>query len=122
MGVNVTYPYSFGSGMTRKVLLIRRGNSDRVCPMTVVSNQAIDEKELNSLTEYNTAQRMPSITRSHVNKQKDALRNADKYVSALFPACVGMYAAVGIAVTAPPLYCNIKNAFSISCSTHIRLI
>ncbi len=80
MGVNVTYPYPFGASTTRKVLLIRRGNSDRVCPMGVVSNQSLDETDLNNYTDFNNKERMPQITRSHVKKQTDALKTAEKYV------------------------------------------
>ena len=78
MGVNQTYPYAFGTVQTRKVLVIRRGDSDRVCPMSVVSNKSIEEEELNTLTEYNKRQRVPAIARSHVNKQKALLKNAEK--------------------------------------------
>ena len=74
----MTYPYAFGNVQTRKVLLIRRGNSDRVCPMSQVSNKDIDGGELNALSEYNHNQRMPAITRSHVTKQKALLKNAEK--------------------------------------------
>ena len=80
MGVNVTYPYQFGSGTTRKVLLIRRGNSDRVCPMYVVSNTKLEAQDLSSLTAYNEDQRMPQITRSHTNRKKEDLEQAQKYV------------------------------------------
>ncbi|DBA90384.1 TPA: RNA polymerase-associated protein rtf1, variant 3 [Trebouxia sp. C0004] len=79
MGVNVTYPYQFGSGTTRKVLLIRRGNSDRVCPMYVVSNKTLDAQDLCSLTAYNEDQRMPQITRSHTNRKKEELMKAHNY-------------------------------------------
>ncbi|DBA93937.1 hypothetical protein WJX82_005036 [Trebouxia sp. C0006] len=79
MGVNVTYPYQFGSGTTRKVLLIRRGNSDRVCPMYVVSNTKLEAQDLSSLTAYNEDQRMPQITRSHTNRKKEELKQAQNY-------------------------------------------
>ena len=85
MGLNVAYPYQFGSGTTRKVLLIRRGNSDRVCPMSVVSNQSMDKKELDDLSAYTAAQRMPQISRSHTNKKKEELKSAEKYA---FAACL----------------------------------
>lgn len=80
MGVNVTYPYQFGSGTTRKVLLIRRGNSDRVCPMYLVSNTKLEAPDLRSLTAYNEEQRMPQITRSHTNRKKEELGKAQKYM------------------------------------------
>lgn len=74
----MTYPYQFGSGTTSKVLVIRRGSNDRICPMTQVSNQAIDDKELDSLVVYNEQQRMPHIMRSNVDKQKNLLKAAEK--------------------------------------------
>ena len=78
MGVNMTYPYQFGSGVTSKVLVIRRGTNDRICPMTQVSNQAIDVKELDSLVLYMEEQRVPHIMRSNVEKQKALLKDAEK--------------------------------------------
>ena len=81
MGVNMTYPYVFGSANTNtlKVLVIRRGSDDRICPMTQVSNQDIDTRELDALVDYNEKQRMPQIMRSHVDKQKALLKAAEKY-------------------------------------------
>ncbi|DBB07013.1 TPA: hypothetical protein ACH3X1_011604 [Trebouxia sp. C0004] len=79
MGVNMTYPYQFGSGVTSKVLVIRRGTNDRICPMTQVSNQAIDVKELDSLVLYMEEQRVPHIMRSNVEKQKALLKDAEHY-------------------------------------------
>lgn len=78
MGVSTNYPYPFGSGSTRRVLLLRRGESDRVCPMTVVSNQSIDDREMGSFMEYTKAQRMPLMTRAHVNNVAAALKTAEK--------------------------------------------
>lgn len=78
MGINMTYPHQFGSGVTSKVLVIRRGSNDRICPMTQVSNQAIDVKEMDSLVLYNDEQRMPHIMRSNVEKQKALLKDAEK--------------------------------------------
>ena len=74
----MTYPHQFGSGVTSKVLVIRRGSNDRICPMTQVSNQAIDVKEMDSLVLYNDEQRMPHIMRSNVEKQKALLKDAEK--------------------------------------------
>lgn len=78
MGVTVSYPHHFGSGSTCRVLLIRRGESDRVCPMTVVSNQSIDEREMGSFMEYTKSQRMPLMTRAHVKSVAAALKAAEK--------------------------------------------
>lgn len=74
----MTYPYAFGGTNTHKALVIRRGSDDRICPMTQVSNQAIDARELDSLVAYNTKQRMPHIMRSNVDKQKALLKAAEK--------------------------------------------
>ncbi|KAL3144358.1 hypothetical protein ABBQ32_004113 [Trebouxia sp. C0010 RCD-2024] len=79
MGVGTNYPYHFGSGSTCRVLLIRRGESDRICPMTVVSNQSIDDQEMGSFMEYTKAQRMPLMTRAHVEKVAAALKTAENY-------------------------------------------
>lgn len=78
MGVGTNYPYPFGSGSTCRVLLIRRGESDRVCPMTVVSNQSIDDREMGSFMEYTKSQRMPLMTRAHVKNVAAALKTAEK--------------------------------------------
>lgn len=78
MGVTMTYPYPFGSGSTCRVLLIGRGDSERVCPMTVVSNQAIDSTEMRSFMEYTKSQRRPLMTRANVKRVAEALKTAEK--------------------------------------------
>lgn len=47
--------------------------------MTVVSNQSIDDQEMGSFMEYTKAQRMPLMTRAHVEKVAAALKTAEKY-------------------------------------------
>lgn len=46
--------------------------------MTVVSNQSIDDREMGSFMEYIKAQRMPLMSRAHVQKVAAALKTAEK--------------------------------------------
>ena len=81
--------------------------------MSVVSNQSMDKKELDDLSAYTAAQRMPQISRLHTNKKKEELKSAEKYA---FAACVHL-----LLICMKPLSLTTRSTSASNC-THVLAI
>lgn len=73
-------PYPLGPGKTSKWIKVRRGSSEKVFPMALVSNSSITEDEFDRWVRQCARDRVVTITRQEVDHAKTRLQQAENYV------------------------------------------